>query len=111
MKKKNYILLPADQDPKVLGLFTRNPDFYRTFFPMLLIIVLQQVAALTVNLVDNLMLGRYTEQALAGATLVNQIQFSLQQIAAGIGIGIVVLAPNTGDSAEPNPSSRLSISD
>ena len=92
MKKKNYVLLPPDQDPKILGLFTRNPDFYRTFFPMLFIIVLQQVAALTVNLVDNLMLGRYTELALSGATLVNQIQFSLQQIASGIGIGIVVLA-------------------
>lgn len=107
MKKKNYILLPADQDPKVLGLFTRNPDFYRTFFPMLLIIVLQQVAALTVNLVDNLMLGRYTEQALAGATLVNQIQFSLQQIAAGIGIGIVVLASQYWGQRRTQPIKQI----
>ena len=107
MKKKNYILLPADQDPKVQGLFTRNPDFYRTFFPMLLIIVLQQVAALTVNLVDNLMLGRYTEQALAGATLVNQIQFSLQQIAAGIGIGIVVLASQYWGQRRTQPIKQI----
>ena len=107
MKKKNYILLPADQDPKFLGLFTRNPDFYRTFFPMLLIIVLQQVAALTVNLVDNLMLGRYTEQALAGATLVNQIQFSLQQIAAGIGIGIVVLASQYWGQRRTQPIKQI----
>ena len=57
---------------------TRDKSFYRTFFPLLLVITLQQLAALTVNLVDNIMLGRYTELALSGATLVNQIQFILQ---------------------------------
>ncbi|WP_186567056.1 hypothetical protein [Lawsonibacter celer] len=40
----------------------------------------------------NMMPGAYTGLALSGATLVNQIQFTLQQIAAGIGTGIVVLA-------------------
>ena len=45
-----------------------------------------------VNMVDNIMLGTYSELALSGATLVNQIQFVLQQVAAGIGMGIVVLA-------------------
>ena len=38
------------------------------------------------------MLGRYTELALSGATLVNQIQFILFQLGSGIGMGIVVLA-------------------
>ena len=64
-------------------LFTRDKSFYRTFFPLLAVITLQQLAALTVNLVDNLMLGRYTELALSGATLVNQLQFILQQLVAG----------------------------
>ena len=84
--------LPPDRDPKIFGLFTRDGAFYRTFFSLLLVIALQQLAALTVNLVDNLMLGAYSELALSGATLVNQLQFVLQQIAAGIGMGIVVLA-------------------
>lgn len=92
MREKKYVTLPPDTDPKFLKIFTRDPVFYRTFFPLLLIIVLQQLAALTVNMVDNIMLGRYTELALSGATLVNQIQFTLQQVAAGIGLGIVVLA-------------------
>ena len=87
-----HITLPPDQDPKFLGLFTRDRRFYLTFFPLLCIITLQQLAALTVNLADNIMLGTYTELALSGATLVNQIQFTLQQIASGIGMGIVVLA-------------------
>ena len=92
MKKTNYTPLPPDTDPKVLGLFTRNHSFYKMFFPLLLVISLQQLAALAVNLADNLMLGRYTELALSGATLANQIQFVLQQVAAAIGMGIVVLA-------------------
>lgn len=92
MKSANYVQLPPDRDEKFLGIFTRNKSFYHTFFRLLVIISLQQLASLTVNLADNFMLGTYTELALSGATLVNQIQFILQQIAAGIGMGIVVLA-------------------
>lgn len=89
---KDYVVLPPDNDKKFLGIFTRDKGFYNIFFRLLIIISLQQLAALAVNLVDNIMLGTYTELALSGATLVNQIQFTLQQIAAGIGMGIVVLA-------------------
>lgn len=92
MKNKDYIQLPKDQEQKFLGLFTRDKKFYQMFFSLLIVISLQQLAALTVNMADNIMLGTYTELALSGATLVNQLQFILQQIAAGIGMGIVVLA-------------------
>ena len=87
-----YITLPPDRDSKFLGIFTKDKAFYKTFFRLLIIISLQQLAALAVNMVDNIMLGRYTELALSGATLVNQIQFTLQQVSAGVGLGIVVLA-------------------
>ena len=92
MDKKKAVALPPDTDEKFLKIFTKDRSFYKTFFPLLAIIVLQQLAALAVNMADNIMLGRYTELSLSGATLVNQIQFTLQQIAAGIGMGIVVLA-------------------
>ena len=91
-KAKQFVPIPPDRDPKFLKVFTRDKRFYKSFFRLLLVISLQQLAALAVNLVDNLMLGSYTELALSGATLVNQIQFTLQQIAAGVGMGIVVLA-------------------
>jgi len=89
---KQYTVVPEDREPKYLGIFIKEKAFYKTFFSLLIVIALQQFAALMVNLVDNLMLGRYTELALSGATLVNQLQFVLQQLAAGIGLGIVVLA-------------------
>lgn len=89
---KNYTKLPPDTQPKVLGVFIKEKNFYKTFFPLMFVIMMQQLAAFMVNMVDNIMLGTYSELALSGATLVNQIQFVLQQIAAGIGMGIVVLA-------------------
>ena len=90
----------------VLG-FTRDTRLYKTFFPLLIIISLQQLASILVNLVDNVMLGRYTEVALSGATLVNQYQFVLQQLAAGIGMGIVVLAGQYWGKKELEPIRRI----
>ena len=104
---KAYTPIPPDREKKVLGLFTREAGFYRTFFPLLLTIALQQLAALTVNLVDNLMLGTYAELALSGATLVNQLQFVLQQIAAGIGLGIVVLASQYWGQGRTEPIRKI----
>ncbi|MBR6521611.1 MAG: MATE family efflux transporter [Oscillospiraceae bacterium] len=89
-------------------LFTRDRSFYRTFFPLLIVITLQQLAALTVNLVDNLMLGSYTELALSGSTLVNQLQFILQQIVAGIGMGVSVLGSQYWGKEEISPIRRIS---
>ena len=104
---KVYTPIPPDRERKILGLFTRDAGFYRTFFPLLLTIALQQLAALTVNLVDNLMLGTYAELALSGATLVNQLQFVLQQIAAGIGLGIVVLASQYWGQGRTEPIKKI----
>lgn len=107
MQKAKYISLPPDTDTKILKFFTKDTSFYRSFFPLLFIIVLQQLAALAVNMADNIMLGRYTELALSGATLVNQIQFTLQQIAAGIGMGIVVLASQYWGQRRTEPIKKI----
>lgn len=107
MRKQKYTPLPPDTEKKVLGVFTRDPVFYRTFFPLMFVIVLQQLAALAVNMADNLMLGRYSELSLSGATLVNQLQFTLQQIAAGIGMGIVVLASQYWGQRRTEPIKKI----
>ena len=107
MRQTNFVSIPPDQDKKILGILTRDIGFYMTFFPLLFVVMLQQLAALAVNLVDNIMLGTYTELALSGATLVNQIQFTLQQIAAGIGMGIVVLASQYWGQRRTEPIKRI----
>lgn len=107
MREKEYTVLPPDREEKVLEIFVRDASFYRTFFPLLFVIVLQQLAALAVNLADNIMLGRYSELALSGASLVNQLQFTLQQIAAGIGMGIVVLAAQYWGQKRTGPIKKI----
>ena len=106
-QKNNYYTLPPDDQPKYLHVFTKDPDFYRTFFSLMIVIGLQQLAGLMVNLADNIMLGRYTELALSGATLVNQIQFLLQQIISCIGMGIVVLASQYWGERRTEPIRRI----
>lgn len=59
---------------------------------MVCLIALQNVIICAVNLADNVMLGAYSENALSGAALVNQIQFLLQMVINGVGEGIVVLS-------------------
>ena len=39
--------------------FTRDKAFYKTLFPMMLTIALQNIVAYSVNMADNLMLGTY----------------------------------------------------
>lgn len=85
----------------------QNKSLYKTFFPLLAVISLQQLAALMVNMVDNIMLGTYTELALSGATLVNQLQFMLQSFVSGIGTGVAVLGSQYWGKGEISPIRRI----
>lgn len=84
-----------------------RPLLLPRLFPLLCVITLQQLAALAVNMAGNMMPGAYTGLALSGATLVNQIQFTLQQIAAGIGMGIVVLASQYWGQGRTEPIKQI----
>ena len=68
--------------------FVRDRAFYKTFFSMVIIITLQQIITLSVNLADNVMLGRYSELALSGAAIANQLFYMVQMILSGIGAGV-----------------------
>ena len=69
----------------------REKEFYRKFFTMAVVLILQNVITLSVNLADNIMLGAYSEVSLSGVAAVNQVQFIYQQILLAIGEGIVIL--------------------
>ncbi|MDO5477774.1 MAG: MATE family efflux transporter, partial [Clostridia bacterium] len=69
----------------------KDKAFYREFFSLYVMLVLQNVIVLGVNLADNIMIGSYSETALSGVAAVNQIQFVFQQIIMGCGDAIVVL--------------------
>ena len=73
-------------------MLTRDREFYKTYFSLLLFIAFQNLLSYSVSLLDNVMLSRYSTVALSGASLANQIQFLLQMIVGSAGEGVVVLA-------------------
>ncbi|MBQ7821818.1 MAG: MATE family efflux transporter [Clostridia bacterium] len=70
---------------------TRDRAFYKSFFKLFRMLVLQNVIVLSVNLADNIMIGSYSETALSGVAAVNQIQFLFQTIVSGCAEALVVL--------------------
>ena len=73
-------------------MFTRDKGFYKTFLKLLFTLMLEQAIVLSVNLVDNFMLGNYAEDALSGVAAVNQIQFVLQQVINGMTSAMIILS-------------------
>lgn len=82
------------QEKKVskYGFFIRDLSFYKSLCKLLMLISLQNIIAYSVNMTDNIMLGSYSQTALAGATTVNQIFFVVQQLTLGVGNALVILA-------------------
>lgn len=69
----------------------RDKRFYRSFFALALSLALQNLLVYGVNMMDTLMLGRYSQDAMSGVSLCNQVQFLLQMLVVGAGEGAVVL--------------------
>ena len=76
-----------------MALWVKERSFYKTFFSMVAVVALQNLIVFGVNLTDNMMIGRYSETALSGVALVNQIQFLLHMVVpAGFGDALAVVA-------------------
>ena len=86
-----------------MKLLTRDKSFYRQFFSLLLFLAAQNLIVYSVSLADNVMLGKYSENALSGVALANQIQFLLQMITNGVGEGLVVLSAQYWGKRETRP--------
>lgn len=69
----------------------RDKSFYKTFLVLTLSLALQNLLTYSVGLADNLMLGAYSQAALNGSGLCNQVQFLLQMLVVGAGEGAVVM--------------------
>lgn len=69
----------------------RDKSFYRAFFSLTLSLALQNLLTYGVNMMDTVMLGRYSQTAMSGVSLCNQVQFLLQMLVVGAGEGAVVL--------------------
>ena len=72
--------------------FTQDREFYRTLFSLLLMVALQNLVAYSVNMIDNIMMGSYSQTSLSGAATVNQIFFLVQQLSIALSDSLVILA-------------------
>ena len=88
-------------------LLTKDKPFYRTFFRLFLMIAMQNVIVLSVNLADNIMIGAYSETALAGVAAVNQVQFVFQQLVIGTGDALVVLGSQYWGQSRTAPIKQI----
>lgn len=69
----------------------REKQFYKTFSVLALSLALHNLLSYSVNMMDMVMLGRYSQSAMSGVSLCNQVQFMLQMLVEGAGEGAVVL--------------------
>lgn len=67
-------------------------NFYKTFFIMTITMALQNIIVFGVNLADSVMMGAYSETALSGVGICNNIQYLLLMAVTGISNGMTVIA-------------------
>ena len=85
----------------------QKKHFLKTFFSIYIVLVLQNVITLSVNLADNIMLGAYSETALAGVAAVNQIQFIYQQLLNALGDGMVIFCTQYWGRRQLGPMKKI----
>ncbi len=81
-------------------LIVKDKNFYKSFFSLASVLALQNLIVFSVNMADSIMLGRFSEQALAGVALVNQIQFLLQMLIVGVADGALVFGSRAWGSKD-----------
>lgn len=87
--------------------FTRDKNFYQTFFRLMFVVALQNLVAYSVNMLDNIMLGSYSQDALSGAATVNQIFFIVNQLALAIGNALIVMSSQYWGKRDTNTIKKL----
>ena len=90
-----------------MKLFVKDRKFYKSFFSMTGVIAAQNLITFAVNLADNVMLGGYSQTALSGVAMVNQIQFLLQMLMLGTGSAIGVLGAQYWGKKELQPIRKV----
>ena len=86
-----------------MKLFVKDRAFYKSFISMTGVIALQNLITFAVNLADNVMIGGYSQTAMSGVAIVNQIQFLLQMLMLGTGAAIGVLGSQYWGKKELQP--------
>ena len=85
-----------------------DSGFYKAFFTMTFTMAFQNLIVFGVNLADSVMMGAYSETALSGVGICNNIQFFLNMAASGIASGMSVIASQYWGKKEKKPIFKVS---
>lgn len=87
--------------------FVKDKSFYKTLAVLIATVGAQNLVAYSVNMLDNIMLGSYSQNALSGAATVNQIFFMVQQAALSIGNSLVAMSSQYWGRRDTEPIRRI----
>ena len=91
-----------------MGKRISDKAFYKAFIVMTLTMAGQNLIAFGVNLADSVMMGAYSETALSGVGICNNVQFFLNMAASGISSGMAVIASQYWGKKEIKPIHKVS---
>ena len=91
-----------------LSFMSKDKQFYKTLVGLVGFVALQNVIAFTVNMADNIMLGSYSQDALSGASIINQIFFLIQQFGVSVANTLVALSAQYWGEKRISPIRTLS---
>ncbi len=91
-----------------MGKKISDKAFYKAFIVMTLTMAGQNLIAFGVNLADSVMMGAYSETALSGVGICNNIQFFLNMAASGISSGMAVIASQYWGKKDTKPIHKVS---
>ncbi len=87
--------------------FTKDRSFYRQLFSIFIMVALQNLVAYSVNMIDNVMMGSYSQTSLSGAATVNQIFFLVQQTSITVCDSNIILASQYYGQGRMSPVRRI----
>ncbi len=90
-----------------MNFMSKDKAFYKTLLTLTATIAMQNVIVNGVGLADNIMLGGYSEDALSGVALANQIQFILQMVVMGLGEGLIIIGSQYWGKREILPIKKI----
>ncbi len=85
----------------------KDKYFYKTFFSLFSVVALQNIIVFSVNLADSMMLGAYSETAMSGVSLANQIQFLLHMFVNGAANGLAVISSQYWGKKDTPPIKKV----
>lgn len=87
--------------------FVKDPEFFKSLFRIMVVVAIQNLINYSVNMADNIMIGRYGQAELSGVACVNQIFFVLNCIVYNFGGSFSILAAQYWGQKRTDQINRL----